>query len=239
MELDLGNPTVSGDIAARLRALIHAGDLGPGDRLASERELAKQLGVGRVSIREALRLLQARGYVEVRRGATGGTFVTQLDEPYQDWLRQMRASVNDISDILDLRVGLEGRAAALAAVRRTDEQLAVMRSAIDELTDADSRVSFRNSDARFHGALAQASANPRLESAIARARGEMFAPLDKLVFTETVESTRVGHLAIYEAVRDQDPKRATQAVDDHLEQTRRELGQVIGDDGPAGPSSQA
>ncbi|BBY66018.1 FadR/GntR family transcriptional regulator [Mycolicibacterium helvum] len=239
MELDLGTPTVSGDIAARLRALIHAGDLGPGDRLPSERELAKQLGVGRVSIREALRLLQARGYVEVRRGATGGTFVTQLDQPYQDWLRQMRASVNDISDILDLRIGLEGRAAALAALRRTDEQLAVMRSAIDELTDSDSRVSFRNSDARFHGALALASANPRLESAIARARGEMFAPLDKLVFTETVESTRVGHLAIYEAVRDQDPARATRAVEDHLEQTRRELGQVISDERPAGPDPQA
>src|SRR5688500_5033710 len=100
----LSTPTVSADVARSLRALIHGGHLGPGDRLPPERELAKQMGVGRVSIREALRLLQATGYVDVRRGASGGTFITALDRPYEDWVRRMRESVDEVNDILDLRV---------------------------------------------------------------------------------------------------------------------------------------
>lgn len=234
MDLDLGAPSVTSDVARRLRARIRAGDLGPGDRLPAERDLAKQMGVGRVSIREALRLLQAGGYVEVRRGATGGTFVTQLDRPYRNWLSEMRSGAGEITDILDLRIGLECQAAKLAADRRTDDELAAMETAIDEMSSSDSRVSFRNSDARFHGALAQAARNERLESAIASARGEMFAPLDELVYTEIVESSRAGHLAIYEAVRDRDAERARRAMEEHLEQTRQELELLIfGKDGTA------
>ncbi|GAS86563.1 FadR/GntR family transcriptional regulator [Mycolicibacterium brisbanense] len=227
MDLDLGAPTVTTDIARRLRARIRAGELSPGDRLPAERDLAKQMGVGRVSVREALRLLQAGGYVEVRRGATGGTFVTQLDLPYRNWLSEIRSGVGDVTDILDLRIGLEGQAAKLAATRRTDAELEAMAAAIEEMSTSDSRVSFRNSDARFHAALAQAARNPRLESAIASARGEMFAPLDALVYTEVVESSRAGHLAVYEAVRDGDADRARRAMEDHLEQTREELELLI------------
>lgn len=223
----LSTPTVSADVAQRLRALIHGGHLGPGDRLPPERELAKQMGVGRVSIREALRLLQATGYVDVRRGASGGTFITALDRPYEDWVRRMRESVEEVNDILDLRVGLEGRAATLAAHRRNDAQLAAMATAIEELTSADSRTSFRNSDARFHSALAQASGSKRLEVAIEQARGEMFAPVDQGGFTEVIETSRAAHTAIYEAVRDRDPHRAAAAMEAHLEETRGELNELI------------
>jgi GntR family transcriptional regulator, transcriptional repressor for pyruvate dehydrogenase complex len=227
MDLDLGALTVTTDIARRLRARIHAGDLGPGDRLPPERDLAKQMGVGRVSIREALRMLRAGGYLEVRRGATGGTFVTPLDRPYRNWLSEMRSGVGEITDILDLRIGLESHAAKLAASRRTDAELDSMEAAIEEMSSSHSRVSFRNSDARFHGTVARAARNPRLESAIASARGEMFAPIDELVYTEIVESSRAAHLAIFEAVRDSDPERARRAMEGHLEQTRQELDVLI------------
>jgi GntR family transcriptional regulator, transcriptional repressor for pyruvate dehydrogenase complex len=226
-QIDLATPTISADIASRLRALIHAGDLGPGDRLPPERELAKQMGVGRVSVREALRTLQANGYVEVRRGATGGAFVTQLDRPYRDWLTSMRSSAREINDILDLRIGLETQAARLAAGRRTDDDLAAMSQAIEAMSSSDSRVTFRSSDARFHGALAQAARNQRLEAAIASARGEMFAPLDALAYTEVVESSKAAHSAIYEAVREQDVEQAAHAMVAHLEHTREELQQLI------------
>ncbi|MGB3483312.1 MAG: FadR/GntR family transcriptional regulator [Mycobacterium sp.] len=227
MDLDPTTPTVSGDIARRLRTQIHAGDLGPGDRLPSERDLAKQLGVGRVSIREALRLLQAGGYVEVRRGATGGTFITGLDRPYRDWLSNMRSGSGEITEILDLRIGLENQAARLAAERRTDADLVALETAIDEMTTSASRVSFRNADARFHNTLARATRNRRLESAITNARGEMFAPLDALVYTELIETSRAGHLEIFTAVRDRDPEAARAAMDSHLEQTRVEVNLLI------------
>ncbi|GLY65867.1 FadR/GntR family transcriptional regulator [Amycolatopsis taiwanensis] len=227
MDFEFTTPTVSEDIAARLRTLIHSGELGPGDRLPPERELAERMRVGRVSLREAIRLLQASGYVEVRRGATGGTFVTQLDRPYQDWLRQMRNRVDEIGDILDLRIGLEARAAALAARRRTDAQLSAMATAIDQLASSDSRTSFRAADAAFHGAVAAAAHNKRLETAIAQARGEMFTPVDRLVYTELIMSSQAAHAAVHEAIRDRNAELAARAMESHLEQTRQELHHVI------------
>lgn len=70
--------TLPQNVAEHLRILIHRGEVGPGDRLPAERELAEQLGVARMSLRDAIKVLQADGYVEVRRGARGGTFVTGL-----------------------------------------------------------------------------------------------------------------------------------------------------------------
>jgi GntR family transcriptional regulator, transcriptional repressor for pyruvate dehydrogenase complex len=227
MDLQVSTPTVSEDVARRLRLLIHSGQLGPGDRLPPERDLAPLMCVGRVSLREAIRLLQARGYVEVRRGATGGTFVTQLDRPYEDWLGQMRSRVDEIGDIIDMRIGLETRAAVLAARRRTDEHLAEMTEAIEQLDASENRVSFRTADARFHGALVRAAQNRRLETAVVESRGEMFLPLDRLVFTAQIESSRAGHTAVYQAVRDRNGELAARAMEAHLEQSRREMQQVI------------
>ncbi|PFG57575.1 GntR family transcriptional regulator [Amycolatopsis sulphurea] len=227
MDFELTSSTVSEDIARRVRTLIHSGELGPGDRLPPERELSERMGVGRVSLREAIRLLQAGGYVEVRRGATGGTFVTELNRPYDDWVRQMRSRVDELGDILDLRIGLESRAAALAAGRRTEAHLAALATSIAQLADADSRTSFRAADAAFHSTLARAARNKRLETAISQARGEMFVPVDRLVYTELVETSRAGHTAVYEAVRDRNAGLAASAMEAHLEQTRLELHEVV------------
>lgn len=79
-------PTVAEDVARHIRRLIHDGALSAGDRLPGERDLAADLGVGRVSVREAIRLLADGGYVTVRRGAHGGTLVTGLDSAYEAWL---------------------------------------------------------------------------------------------------------------------------------------------------------
>ena len=69
--------TLTQAVAEHLRTLIHRGEVGPGDRLPAERELAEQLGVARISLREALKILQDEGYVQVRRGALGGAYVTE------------------------------------------------------------------------------------------------------------------------------------------------------------------
>ncbi|MGH3327699.1 MAG: FadR/GntR family transcriptional regulator, partial [Streptomycetales bacterium] len=99
--------TLTQGVAEYLRSLIHRGELGPGDRLPAERELAERLGVARVSLREAIRILQDGGYVEVRRGARGGTFVTELRRPVEDWRARMREHTGEIDDIIDFRTALE------------------------------------------------------------------------------------------------------------------------------------
>ena len=219
-------------LAEQLRTLIHQGSLGPGDRLLPERELAEQLGVGRDSLREAIKLLQGSSYVVVRRGAHGGTFVTELEEPYARWLTSMREDLDELNDILDFRIALETRAAALAAVRRDDDDLASQRIAIHKLVEAQGRSSWRLADSAFHAAVAHAARNRRLESSIQYARGELFSPTDHLWFTELVESCQRGHQAVYEAINRRDPLGAAKAMEAHIEDTREELWVILGVERP-------
>ncbi|MGH8882162.1 MAG: FadR/GntR family transcriptional regulator, partial [Stackebrandtia sp.] len=135
--------TLSQAVADHIRLMIHRGEVGPGDRLPAERELAGQLGVARISLREAIKALQADGYVQVRRGAHGGTYITELDVPVARWRARMRAESGEFSDIVDYRIALETESARLAAHRHRDGDLAAMRAAISELERADGRGAFR------------------------------------------------------------------------------------------------
>jgi DNA-binding FadR family transcriptional regulator len=214
-------------IAEDLRARIHRGELGPGDRLPAERELAEQLGVGRPRVREALAELEAGGYVVTRRGAAGGRFVTELRRPYQRWKRRMARDLAELEDMLDLRVALERQVAVLAAERRTDDDLKALRRAIGLLAAADNPRAYRNADTAFHDALATASGSRRLAEAVARARGELFEPIDELWFDERADDSLAAHRAILDAVADRDADRAAAAMTAHLEQTRREVRELL------------
>ncbi len=218
--------TVTG-IANLLRGRIHRGELSPGDRLASERDLATDLGVGRITLRGALARLQAEGYLEVRRGASGGNFVTELEKPYRRWIRRMREDMSDLDDLIEYRIAVERRAAKLAAIRADDTDRQRMAEAIDKLDRADDNEAFRQADSEFHTALAEASGSPRLIAAVDDARGELFAPTDQLRYSTEVERTRTQHQAIYQAIMAADPEAAADAVEAHIETTRGELIEML------------
>lgn len=226
--------TITRGIAEHLRSLIHLGHVGPGERLPAERELAEEFGVARVSLREAIKILAQEGYVEVRRGAKGGTFVTELRRPAEDWRARMREQSGTIDDIIDFRIGLECQAARLAAQRRTRTDLNVLRAAVTNLDRVAGRASFRLTDSQFHGGLARAARSVRLENAIQSARGELFNPHDLLTFKEPVEETLRDHQAIYEAVRDRDPDTAAAVMAEHIERTRKQLRVIV-----FGPEAEA
>lgn len=226
--------TLTQAVAEHLRNLIHSGTVGPGERLPAERELAEQLGVARISLREAIKTLQQDGYVEVRRGATGGTYVTELQEPLARWRARMKTESGEFDDIIDFRIALEVDAARLAAVRRDRTDLANLRAAIEKLAQADCLAAFRLTDSQFHGALARASRNVRLENAIQVARGELFSPYDLLPYAEPVEESVRDHQRIYQAVRDRDPSAADAAMREHIERTRQQLREIV-----FGPASAA
>lgn len=219
--------TLTEGVAEHLRGLIHRGEVSPGDRLPAERELAEQLGVARFSLREAIKILQDEGYVEVRRGARGGTFVTELHQPVEAWRARMRSQSGEIDDILDFRIGLECQAARLAAARRTRSDLAALRSAIKNLSHAEGRAAFRLADSQFHGALAHAAGSVRLETAIHSARGELFSPHDLLVYVEPIEENRRDHQAVYDAVRDSNADAAEELMREHIEHARAQLRAIV------------
>lgn len=226
--------TIAQAVADHLRKLIHRGEVGPGERLPAERELAEQLGVARISLREAIKQLREDGYVEVRRGASGGTYVTELNRPAEAWRARMRAQVGEIDDILDFRVALETETAVLAARRRSNADLAALHASIVALSSVDGRTSFRQADSQFHIGLARAARSERLAEAIQTSRGELFSPHDLLPFAEPVAETLRDHQAIYNAVQDRAADRAAAAMREHLDHTRDQLRVIVfgGEDEP-------
>jgi GntR family transcriptional regulator, transcriptional repressor for pyruvate dehydrogenase complex len=210
-------------LAAFLQGQIHRGQLGPGDRLASERDLAATHRVSRLLVREALASLETDGYVVTRRGATGGRFVTSLELPFQTWAA---LRLGDLDDIIDFRLAVECQAVRFAAERRTKTDLAAITKAARQLERAKTPRDYRLADVAFHAALAEASRSPRLAAAVERARGDLFEPADDL-WQEGLDLTIAQHQAIMSAIADAEPARAGSAMSAHIESTRSEMHELV------------
>jgi GntR family transcriptional regulator, transcriptional repressor for pyruvate dehydrogenase complex len=211
------------EIAELIRGRIHTGALWSGQRLPPGRELALELGVSRATLGSALSLLRADGYLVMRAGSAGGAFVSDLAVPAERWYQRMRADLAQLEDILDFRLAVETRAAALAAERRDPEDLARLQEATEMLTRANWRTMIRGVNSLFHDAVAAASKSPRLQRASRAARGEMWFPSARLDYEDQVVHVMNSHRAIYLAVREQDAARAAAAMQAELESTRSVL----------------
>ncbi|MCG8471204.1 MAG: FadR family transcriptional regulator [Desulfobacterales bacterium] len=151
---------VSDQVFEQIRELIFRGELKPGDKIMPERELMKELGVSRNSVREALNKLVAMGLVDQRQGQ--GTFVRELGTTRDNPIMDLMASHNaTIIDLLEVRMGLECNGAALAAEKATLEDIRQMEKSIEAMERAirEGRVG-TDEDARFHMAIAHATRNP-------------------------------------------------------------------------------
>jgi GntR family transcriptional regulator, transcriptional repressor for pyruvate dehydrogenase complex len=216
-----------------LRRRIRGGELPQGQRLPTERELAEELAVSRTTVREALQALKEEGFVRTLRGRAGGNFVTDLSLPQELWYERIRENPAELDELFDYRIALETRSAFLAASRRDSHDLTAMRESIrmlekrDGASPRDYQVAFRQADATFHEAIAQASRNERLYRAIRASRGDIFFPFDWLPHPVYVAPTLEGHTMILQAIRSRDPRAAAGAMESHLERTRIELGTII------------
>src|SRR5919197_4934732 len=119
----------SSAIADQIRQAIVSGQLGRGDRLPPERELAEQFGVSRVTVRDGLRALEAMGLIDVRVGARGGAFVTvpSGDVVGQTMSDMMMMQALSPEDIVEARLIVELGTITIACARASDEDLALLR----------------------------------------------------------------------------------------------------------------
>jgi GntR family transcriptional regulator, transcriptional repressor for pyruvate dehydrogenase complex len=214
-------------LADGVRGRIHRGELGPGDKLPPERQLAEQLGVGRLRIREALALLEEEGYVVARRGATGGRFVTELVVPYNQWMDRLRHDLDELNDIVDFRIAVECEVARLAAARCTKADLTAMNKSIRALERATTPRAYQTADLAFHNALAKASRSTRLVAAVEQARGELFSPVDELWFDGRSDDSARAHQEIADACVRHEGGVAAAAMAGHIEQTRRDIAELL------------
>lgn len=191
-------------VVNQIEAAILAGDLSTGDRLPSERELVNQLGTSRGTVREALRVLEARGIIAVRQGDPGGPVVVGgFDRGVSSILSSLlRAERLSLSDVIQFRMIIEGACAGLAAARPNDT-LGLLRDAFDEIVKSSDFVSMHRADLLFHQREAEASGNALLSLLVAALRApieEFSKGLDHLPFPEAYERAVSCHGRILDAV---------------------------------------
>src|SRR6266542_4027830 len=172
MDADLVHRAPSADSAAQVvahvRELIDRGSLGPGARLPPERDLAKEVGVSRPTVRAGLRTLAALGVVRSRRGS--GTYIPEgpptLGVDALSFLAALHKFTGD--DVYEARRILEVGAAGLAAERATPDQLATLADDVSEMfASLHARQVFLVHDINFHRSIAAASGNPIVASLFA------------------------------------------------------------------------
>ncbi|WP_329267556.1 FadR/GntR family transcriptional regulator [Streptomyces pseudovenezuelae] len=205
--------------AERLRAQITSGHWPVGTKLPGETTLAKQLGVGRSTVREALRALAGAGLVQPRQGA--GVFVTAT-RAVADWPTRLRRAA--VTDVYEVRMAVEVHAARLAARRRTPEDVAAMELALEGRRAASTAddVTFVDADIAFHTSVVAAAHNPVLADLF----GE-FTPVLREGLVELLALTGLrhdepdpageAHAALVRAVADGDAEGAAGILRGELE----------------------
>ncbi|WP_328750659.1 FCD domain-containing protein [Streptomyces sp. NBC_00285] len=205
--------------AERLREQITAGHWPVGTKLPGETTLAKELGVGRSTVREALRALAGAGLVRPRQGA--GVFVTAT-EVAEDWPTRLRRAT--VTDVYEVRMAVEVHAARLAARRCTAQDVTAMEHALEgrRAASAASDAAFVDADITFHAAVVAAAHNPVFTDLFRE-----FTPVLREGLTELLALTALratdpntadeAHAALVRAVADGDAEGAAEILRGELE----------------------
>ena len=207
----------------RIVQAIKLGAVTTGERLPPERNLAKRLGISRVTLREALRALTEAGLVESRRGRSGGTFVTYTpdDDVEPELLHAGRDLRDELEDHLVLRSVLEPGAAEAAARRDHDDAATeYLHERLDAVELTTSRRGHRLADARLHMAIAELTGSVGLVAAVADVQMSLGEMLDAIpVLSHNIERSHAHHAAIVNAILSGRPEDARQRMREHVEAT--------------------
>jgi DNA-binding FadR family transcriptional regulator len=227
------------DLADALGERIATGDLSPGERLPTEAAFMDEFSVSRTVVREALSKLQQTGAVQTRHGV--GTFVVGPPDAGKGFRIAPRhlATLRDVIAVLELRIGIETEAAALAAQRRDATHLKTMRAALDEFNRAvEAGRDAVDADLRFHREVARATGNPHFAGLMATL-GAKIIPRARLQAVEAPAAAELAaylkrinteHESIYDAIAAGDAEAARAAMRTHLansRERRRRAGQVV------------
>lgn len=228
--------TLALELVESLGARIRDGRLQAGDKLPTEAAIMAEFDVSRTVVREAISKLQAGGLVETRHGI--GTFVLGLGEASGFRIAaEQYSTLRDVVAVLELRIGLETEAAALAAQRRTEANLQQMRQALEAVTAAvEAGRDAVAADFQFHLEIARATQNSHFAELIGTL-GSMIIPRARLESPEGLSDERRQYLrrvngeheSIYDAIANQDPDAARAAMRTHLANSRERRRRAQGD----------
>jgi len=214
-------------VAEQIEDLISSGEWNVGDRLPAERELIKRFEVSRTVLREALIVLELRGFVEIRVGA--GTFVRRASSNFESATANTSIDAAKPFDILLARRIVEAEVARLAALTATPEDLAKMKAALDQMAHDKAPYMMRHvSDRVFHQAIAEATRNAALIFVVTaywdKYRQCIVEHASEIARRpENHEPAVADHRAIYQCIAERDAAGAAAAMKAHLDRVGRFL----------------
>jgi len=213
---------VSDQAYEQIRDLIFRGELKPGDRIMPERELAQALGVSRPTVREAIKRLVTMGLLEHRQGQ--GTFVCSIDAQRETnpMAAVMEGHDASLEELLEVRMGLEGQSAILAAQRATPEDIRVLAKSLEFMLaeNAAGRLGIEE-DVSFHMAIAFASHNPVQVHLMKKFHDLLHFGIKENLQAlweepSSLPTIRRHHQEIFTAIKDHDPDAAYRAMKEHI-----------------------
>ncbi|MBA4743716.1 MAG: FadR family transcriptional regulator [Muricauda sp.] len=213
------NTEVQQAIVAGLRDFIEFKNLEPGDKLPSERMLSERFGVSRSNIREAIQRLEFYGILKSR--PQSGTFIADIGRVAMKGMIDdiLRLEEPDFKSLVETRILLELKTVKLAALRRSEKDLKKMRETLDaykeKVVNGQDAV---EEDLLFHLAIAKASKNSTMNTFMLIITPEIITNFEKYHVCDSNQSLMAieEHEDVFEAIRDQDPKRAREKMKIHF-----------------------
>lgn len=233
----LREPSLTQRVTHELEAQILKNNLQPGERLPAVQALAEQFGVSRTVIREAIGALAAKGLLEVRHGSRTLVRRPGVETVQQSMALYLRTGQGlDQAKVNQVRRVLEVEIAAIAAERRTEEDLAALKTLLDEMTEivhnqADlpsHRERFIANDVEFHAALARATHN-ELFALLLNAIADIMLEVRQLGFTVpgSTDHALTAHRAIFDQIKAANPEGARYSMRQHLLDSEEILRQAL------------
>jgi GntR family transcriptional repressor for pyruvate dehydrogenase complex len=220
------------EIVEQLKELISTGELKPGDKLPSEREMSDSLGVSRTSVREALTALEAIGILDIRPGE--GTFVreTSMAETFWPLFLVLTVERSPGNQLMEVRRVLETESAALAAQRATEEQLAKIADILQQMKKADTVQEAVSFDLKFHYAIAEATTNSillRIMNTVADLMHHTFRHDREQLYASGDHGVQIinEHEAILNAIRSRNSELARTRMLEHINNIEAGIDSIL------------
>jgi GntR family transcriptional regulator, transcriptional repressor for pyruvate dehydrogenase complex len=218
----------SSEVVRQIKSAILAGRLKPGDRLSSERELTDQLGVSRVTIRDALRTLETSGLIDVRVGARGGAFVRvpEPDRVGEGLANMLLLSSIEPAEVTEARMIFELGTIPLVCQRATRDDIAALSEICERSDRALQAGGFDVAlSAEFHARLAQCTHNTAIGLIVDSFQGPLLSSLAraKAIAPQMGDPGVAEHWELVRAIRDGDVETARSVMMRHLARTARRL----------------
>lgn len=217
--------------------LLSSGDLVPGDRIPSERQLAKDLGVGRSPVREALKSLSVMGMLDVRQG--DGTYLRRPDSELLPKVIEWGLLLGEqrVMDLVEARQIIEVATSRLAAERADDAVLSELRELVEAMNGTSDAHDFVEIDIAFHLKVAEAAGNTALSDVLKSIQSLLRVWIARVMddadnFATTIEE----HAAVLRAIEAGDSTMSAQAMSDHMSQAAARLAASINGGAPTGKS---